>query len=44
MTLTLNTALWVQGGEALRLDLYGSVGAAAVFRFWGAQVNYTLRI
>jgi hypothetical protein len=44
MTLTLTTALWIEGGQCLRLDLYGSVGAAAIFRFWGAQVHYTLRI
>jgi hypothetical protein len=44
MTLTLSTALWVEGGDYLRLDLYGAVGAAAIFRFWGAQIHYTLRI
>ena len=44
MNLELNTPLWLEGDTSLRLDLYGVVDANSVFRFWGAQVNYTLRI
>jgi hypothetical protein len=44
MNLALTSAIWIEEDECLRVDLYGVAPATAVFSFWGAQVNYTLRI
>ena len=44
MTLTLTTAIWVQGTQCLRADLIAVAPAATLFEFFGARINYTLRI
>jgi len=44
MTLTLTTATWVQGTQCLRADLIAVAPSNTVFEFFGARVNYTLRI
>jgi hypothetical protein len=44
MTLTLTTAVWLSGLTSLRVDLCCVAPASTLFDFWGAKIDYTLRI
>ena len=44
MTVTVTTPAWSDDGEAFWLKLVVDCAAATVFTFFGARVNYTLRI
>jgi hypothetical protein len=44
MTLTLTTPTWIAGDEYMWVKLTGVAGASALFRIWGARINYTMRV
>ena len=44
MVITLDTAAWIDNEEGYHVDLLMDAAAASVVRFYGALVNYTLRL
>ena len=44
MTLTLDTPAWIDNDEAYHVEMIVSAAATTVFKYYGARINYTLRL